>query len=88
MEGDGHVSVEQMLEAAEFVLILSQHCELNPAFSLEHGLPLSDKEKQNDGGGELEQIQFLLGHASVQTTERDIRRKQKLQDAVNDRLGI
>jgi integrase len=39
-------------------------------------------------GGELEQIQFLLGHASVQTTERYIGSKQKLQDAVNDRLGI
>ena len=39
-------------------------------------------------GGELEQIQFLLGHASVQTTERYIGCKQNLQDAVNDRLGI
>jgi len=39
-------------------------------------------------GGELEQIQFLLGHVSVQTTERYIGSKQKLQDAVNDRLGI
>ena len=39
-------------------------------------------------GGKLEQIQFLLGHASVQTTERYIGSKQKLQDAVNDRLGI
>jgi integrase len=38
--------------------------------------------------GELEQIQFLLGHASVQTTERYIGSKQKLQDAVNDRFGI
>jgi site-specific recombinase XerD len=32
-------------------------------------------------GGELEQIQFLVGHASVQTTERYIGSKQKLQDA-------
>jgi integrase len=41
-------------------------------------------------GGELEQIQFLLGHASVQTTERYLGSKQKLQDAVavNDRLGV
>ncbi len=39
-------------------------------------------------GGELEQIQFLLGHASVQTTERYIGSKQKLQDSVNDRLDI
>jgi integrase/recombinase XerD len=39
-------------------------------------------------GGELEQIQLLLGHASVQTAERYIGSKQKFQDAVNDRLGI
>src|ERR1700730_11688226 len=39
-------------------------------------------------GGELEQIQFLLGHASVQTTEGYIGSKKKLQHAVNDRLGI
>jgi len=26
----------------------------------------------HDSGGELEQIQFLLGHVSVQTTERYI----------------
>ncbi len=39
-------------------------------------------------GGELEQIQFLLGHVSVQTTERYLGCKQRLRDAVNDRLGI
>jgi integrase len=39
-------------------------------------------------GGELEQIQFLLGHVSVQTTERYIGCKQRLRVAVNDRLGI
>jgi integrase len=39
-------------------------------------------------GGELEQIQFLLGHASVQTTERYLGCKQKLQQAVNDRMGL
>lgn len=39
-------------------------------------------------GGELEQIQFLLGHISVQTTERYLGCKQKLRHAVNDRLGI
>ena len=35
-------------------------------------------------GGELEQIQFLPGHASVQTTERYLGCKQKLRHAVND----
>ena len=40
------------------------------------------------GRGELEQIQFLLGHMSVQTTERYLGCKQKLRVAVNDRMGI
>jgi integrase len=39
-------------------------------------------------GGELEQIQFLLGHASVQTTERYLGCKQRLSQAVNDKLGL
>ena len=39
-------------------------------------------------GGELEQIQFLLGHVSVQTTERYLGCKQKFREAVNDRIGI
>jgi integrase len=39
-------------------------------------------------GGELEQIQFLLGHVSVQTTERYLGCKQRLRGAVNDRIGI
>ena len=39
-------------------------------------------------GGELDQIQFLLGHVSIQTTEKYLGCKQRLREAVNDRLGI
>ncbi len=42
----------------------------------------------HDAGGELEQIQFLLGHVSVQTTEKYLGCKQRLRNAVNDRIGI
>ena len=39
-------------------------------------------------GGELEQIQFLLGHVSVQTTERYLGCTQRIASAVNDLIGI
>jgi site-specific recombinase XerD len=39
-------------------------------------------------GGELEQIQFLLGHVSVETTERYLGCKQRLRAAVNDKIGL
>ena len=39
-------------------------------------------------GGELERIQFLLGHVSVQTTERYLGSKQNLSHPVNDWFEI
>ena len=39
-------------------------------------------------GGELEQIQFLLGHRSVETTERYLGSRQRLVSAVNDKIGL
>ena len=39
-------------------------------------------------GGDLEQIKFLLGHSSIQTTERYLGSEQELVLAVNDSLGL
>jgi integrase len=39
-------------------------------------------------GGHLEQIKFLLGHSSIQTTERYLGSEQDIEIAVNDQLGL
>ncbi|HMG03274.1 MAG TPA: site-specific integrase [Edaphobacter sp.] len=39
-------------------------------------------------GGDLEQIKFLLGHSSIQTTERYLGSQQEIAVAVNDLLGL
>jgi integrase len=36
----------------------------------------------------LDQIQFLLGHVSVQTTEKYLGCRPRRREAVNDRIGI
>ncbi len=39
-------------------------------------------------GGDLEQIKFLLGHSSIQTTERYLGSEQEIAVAVNDGIGL
>lgn len=53
-----------------------------------HDLRLTCARLCHLAGGELGQIQFLLRHVSIQTTERYLGCKQKLRCAVNDTLGI
>ena len=49
-----------------------------------HDLRRTSAKLCHTSGGELGQIQFLLGHASVQTTERYLGCKQNLGHPVND----
>jgi site-specific recombinase XerD len=40
------------------------------------------------GRRDLEQIKFLLGHSSIQTTERYLGSEQEIAIAVNDAIGL
>src|SRR5664280_24544 len=53
-----------------------------------HDLRRSFAKMCRAAGGELEQIQLLLGHASVQTTERYLGTKQDLVHAPNDGIKL
>lgn len=53
-----------------------------------HDLRRTCARLRHSAGGELEQIRFLLGHVSIQTTERYLGCKQRIRSAVNDRIGI
>jgi integrase len=53
-----------------------------------HDLRRSCAKLCRKNGGDLEQIKFLLGHSSIQTTERYLGSEQEIAVAVNDNLGL
>jgi len=75
---------------AKVIWSIVRRAALNCGFDVvaPHDLRRTCARLCHQAGGELEQIQFLLGHSSVQTTERYIGCKQRLTDAVNDHLGL
>jgi integrase len=54
----------------------------------QHDLRRSCAKLCRAAGGELEQIQLLLGHSSVQTTERYLGTRQDLAHAPNDAIKL
>ena len=53
-----------------------------------HGLRRTCAKLCHVNGGELEQIQVLLGHVSVLNIERYLGCKQNLEKPVNGRFGL
>ena len=74
-----------------FLSVELKHVERDERMQLDHLAPHDLRRTcaklRHVNGGELEQIQFLLGHASVLTTERYLGFKQNLEEPVNDRFG-
>lgn len=58
-----------------------------PSFS-PHDLRRTCARLCRESGGDIEQIQALLGHASINTTQRYLGTIQNLRNAVNDNLGL
>ncbi|MGJ5820208.1 tyrosine-type recombinase/integrase [Paludibaculum fermentans] len=69
--------------------VVKQGCQVCNLGNLSpHDLRHTCARRCHQRGGDLEQIQFLLGDMSVQTTERYLGCKQRLRDKVHDLVGI
>jgi site-specific recombinase XerD len=77
-----------MTERVVWHVVKEYAAKVNLARLAPHDLRRSCARLCHMAGGEMEQIQFLLGHVSVQTTEKYLGSKQRLHGAVNDRIGI
>jgi len=63
--------------------LVAEYAEIKP-----HDLRRTCAKLCRKAGAELEQIQLLLGHASIATTERYLGAQQDLEHAPNDRMGL
>lgn len=84
----GRVLGEGMTEKAVWHIVKDSAKLIGVEKLAPHDLRRSCARLCHAAWGELEQIQFLLGHVSIQTTERYLGCKQRIRSAVNDRIGI
>lgn len=84
----GKIWGEGITERVVWHVVKEYAAKLNLAKLAPHDLRRSCARLCHMAGGEMEQIQFLLGHVSVETTERYLGSKQRIHGAVNDRIGI
>jgi integrase len=82
------ISAERMSEKVVWQLLRPYAVAAGLPGIAPHDLRRSCAKMCRAAGGELEQIQLLLGHASVQTTERYLGTKQDLVHAPNDGIKL
>jgi integrase len=80
---------KQPLGAASIRLIVEQAAaDIGIVGLAPHDLRRTCAKLCRKAGGDLEQIKFLLGHSSIQTTERYLGSEQDIAIAVNDSIGL
>ena len=84
----GKVWGEEMTEKVVWQVVKDCAKEAGLGNLAPHDLRRTCARLCHSAGGELDQIQFLLGHGSVQTTEKYLGCTQRFAGAVNDRIGI
>jgi site-specific recombinase XerD len=84
----GRIWGDGLTEKVIWQVVEQYAAEVGLANIAPHDLRRTSAKLCRAGGGELEQIQILLGHASVQTTERYLGTQQNLTDAPNDHTGL
>lgn len=85
--GDG-VGAERVGEKVVWQMLKGYAAEVGVPGIAPHDLRRTCAKLCRAAGGELEQIQLLLGHASVQTTERYLGTRQDLVNAPNDAIKL
>jgi site-specific recombinase XerD len=84
----GAVTGERVGEKVVWQMLRQYAAEVGVPGIAPHDLRRTCAKLCRAAGGELEQIQMLLGHASVQTTERYLGTKQDLAHAPNDAIRL
>jgi integrase/recombinase XerD len=84
----GRMWGEQITDDVVWAITREYGAKIGKAHLAPHDLRRTCAKLCRASGGALEQIQFLLGHSSVQTTERYLGTRQNLAQAVNDNLPI
>jgi site-specific recombinase XerD len=84
----GSITGERMGEKVVWQMLKRYAAEVGVPGIAPHDLRRTCAKLCRAAGGELEQIQLLLGHASVQTTERYLGTRQDLAHAPNDAIRL
>src|SRR5215831_4154874 len=80
---DRHGNIGAGMTGQSILNLVAEYADIKP-----HDLRRTCAKLCRRSGGELEQIQLLLGHASIATTERYLGTDQNLEHAPNDRMGV